>query len=660
MFKSDSSFHRVVFIQCDSEQLIALEHKPHFPASEFHITLYEGNDVEFADRLLDTLERYPWMFRVNLPDLTTLTQVQLKRPGRLRGKSRPKLASKIKLLFSKFSDEELSWTLIERLTGAERLHLVQDICENLHRMTSEYRRVLPIPNEHKREDGNHNQEWESDVHLTPPELAKSIAAYAVSLLASRDGPIHFGDPAVGNGAFYSALLQILPTNRIDSAVGVEINSRQVKAAQARWSHRGLKVMQADYLNLDCLEPRTLVLANPPYLRHQDIPIHYKKQLRERASIMMKTVIDAKAGQYVYFLILSHKWLDNNAIAAWLIPSGFMEAQYGSVLRRYLTEEVTLIRIHQYSTDDPQFENVMVLPVVVVFRNKIPDPSHSVTLSTGGTLDDPDSSRALPVSSLRSREKWSVSSRGSDVVQTSVHVGDLFSVRRGIATGANDFFILPYGRAKSLGFPEIVLRPILPKSRQLKSDIIERRSNGWPDVEPLLCVIDCKFSEEVIASQYPQLDNYLSSAEARGILKRNLVRRRNPWYSQERRSPAIFLCTYMGRGSSDRPPLRFIWNKSNGIATNAYLMMYPNKVLSSVFANIPYAKEEVFALLRRAASETISQCSRMYSGGLQKIEPRALLEVGLPGVPEWLLRVARSARASDSLWDEKEWPEAGML
>ena len=184
---------------------------------------------------------------------------------------------------------------------------------------------------------------------------------------------------------------------------------------------------------------------------------------------------------------------------------------------------------------------------------------------------------------------------------------------------------------------------------LTSDVVERMEDGWPAVDPQLCVIDCGLAEEEIAGRYPELDKYLATAEAKGILERNLVRSRRPWYRQERRKPAAFLCTYMGRGNGERLPLRFIWNKSEAIATNAYLMMYPNERLAGWLEEVPRAAEEVFAALGRAASETIGRFWRTYSGGLRKIEPRELLEVGLPGAPEWLVRLGRRGKGGEGLW-----------
>ena len=650
-FFSEDSSQAVVFLQCDADELVRLEHKPHFPTSEFHITLYEGADIEFAQNLLEALRLFPWMFRVPLAEHTTLTHVELKRAGTNPVRPRPALSAALHSLFFAVTKRRLAWSTIDALTNLDRLRVVRDICAHLHRSVSTFPSVVNTP----LEEGSLGQEkddidWKPAVHLTPPELARAIATYALSLLQPKDAPIHFGDPAVGNGAFYAALLQTLPKTCIASAVGVDVNPRQVEAARSRWEHRGLHVVRADYLHLERLQPRTLILANPPYLRHQDIPTAYKRRLRERASVIAETLIDAKSGQYVYFLILSHRWLADGGVAAWLIPSGFMRSQYGRAVRRYLTEEVELIRIHQFGAHDPQFENAKVLPTVVVFRKGAPEAYHKATLSIGGSLEEPHSRRVVSIGALRNADGWTLSDVDGETTDVDLYIGDLFSVTRGIATGANGFFVLPREKARMLGLPDGALRPILPKSRRLKSDVVESDTDGWPAVDPQLCVIDCELSEENIAALYPGFSEYLARGRSEGILERNLVRSRKPWYRQEQRRPTAFLCTYMGRGSTGRLPLRFIWNKSNAIATNAYLMLYPRRKLTAVMRDRPRAHEEVFASLQRAASTTMGDRARTYSGGLRKIEPRELLRVGLPGVPEWLLQVGR-ARDSAGLWAE---------
>jgi hypothetical protein len=159
--------------------------------------------------------------------------------------------------------------------------------------------------------------------------------------------------------------------------------------------------------MDKLPPRTLIVANPPYLRYQQIPTAYRLKLQERASVQMGMRISGQSSLYVYFLLLSHGWMKREAVAAWLIPSEFMETNYGAVVRKYLTERVELIRIHRFKPEKIQFENVLVTSAVVVFRNCPPTPGHMVMLSSGGNLLNPDHTEYVTLSELINESKWKV-------------------------------------------------------------------------------------------------------------------------------------------------------------------------------------------------------------------------------------------------------------
>jgi adenine-specific DNA-methyltransferase len=637
---ADETTNRTVFIRCKSDDLAPLEHKPHYPASEFHITVYDGQSKQFAKALLKVLKSFQWRFRVPLPTDSTLTKIEIKSH-----KSKPEqipreYSALLKQIFYDATSEHLSWSYLSNLSDRRRLQLSRAICERLSRVTANFHKIDYGQVADSAEGTDADDSKEPDIHLTPPELARDIAEYAVSLFDSTDSQIHFGDPAVGTGAFYSALLQVLPQERIASAIGVDISRQQVAAAQWRWSDRGMEVMKGDYLHMERLPHRTLILANPPYLRHQDIKSKYKQDLRERASVKMGMRISARSGLYVYFLLLSHTWMEEDAVGAWIVPSEFMQTAYGDAIRRYLTSKVQLIRIHKFDDADPQFENALVLPAVLVFRNRLPIPDQTVILSSGGTLGKPATTDHISVEALSREEKWfiprhTVSARPS----SGIRIGDIFAVRRGIATGANDFFVMKREIAAALGIPQAALRPVLPKARTLVTDIVEREEDGYPQVSPQLCLLDYDRSEEEIRTRHPRLWEYLMSAADLGILERNLVRNRHPWYKQEQRAPPPFLCTYMGRRRADAPPVRFIWNKSDAVATNTYLMLYPRASLAALLKEQPGVAAEIFALLQKTAQETMSESWRVHAGGLHKIEPGELLEVQFALSPAWLEQVA---------------------
>ncbi len=199
----------------------------------------------------------------------------------------------------------------------------------------------------------------------------------------------------------------------------------------------------------------------------------------------------------------------------------------------------------------------------------------------------------------------------------------------MATGANAFFILERDEAIRMGIPAAFLRPILPSSRHLPDAVIEADPDGYPRLEKPLAVIDCDLPEDVIRSRHPEFWRYLEQGMTRGIHAGYLTSRRTPWYTQEKRRAAPFLCTYMGRPTSGGNPFRFFWNKSQAAAANVYLMLYPRGELNTALDARPELYPILFAHLRSLTAEHLIKEGRVYGGGLHKLEPREL--ANLPAV-----------------------------
>lgn len=651
--------NHTVFLSCKSDILQGLSYKPDYPYSIFHITLYEGPSLKFAKQLLKILQCFPWGFIVQLPEHTKLTQIEIGKTQKNNSKSKT-YSKKLKSLFRTITSEILSLSLLTSLSNAQRLEFTKAICYYLQNATMHFPKVALLSTSYNKTKfdislkikkqkidsqsvkSNEVKTGESQLFslnkalfLTPPELANDIVRYVITKLNPDTYPIDFGDPAIGTGVFFSTLLNAIGKDKINSAIGIDIDVKMVEETRNQWSHKGLDVEHGDYLHMDRLPKRTLIIANPPYVRYQDIPPEYKKKLQERASAQMGMRISGQSSIYVYFLLLSHGWMIKEALAAWLIPSEFMETNYGLVIRQYLTQKVELLRIHRFNPDNIQFENALVSSAVVVYRNHPPNADQKVLLSGGGNLLNPEYTEEVTLHDLNQESKWKVPwihrQKSSSLPP---RIGDLFSVHRGLATGANTYFIMERGIAKQRGIPELALRPILPKARALETDVIERETDGYPRVSPQLCLLDCDLPEEKIRTAYPRLMDYLKAA-SNTVLNSTLVRGRRPWYHQEQRQPAPFLITYMGRGSKNQTPLYFLWNKSDAIATNTYLMLYPSKALERLLNEQPDLLEKTFSLLKEIEFQDLSINGRVYGGGLHKIEPKEFLNVRLSSFPSWL-------------------------
>ncbi len=195
----------------------------------------------------------------------------------------------------------------------------------------------------------------------------------------------------------------------------------------------------------------------------------------------------------------------------------------------------------------------------------------------------------------------------------VPLRELAGTKRGIATGANEFFHLSPASAAERRLPLHALAPCVGRASDVPS--LEFDST---DFDSLVA----NGRRVYLVTFGPQLTpaerDYIASGEASGIHERYLLAMRKPWHSMETQQCAPIWAAVFGRRS-----LRFIRNRTGVLTLTTFHCVYPHDQSdTSVTAltlclNVP----SVQAMARAH--------TRVYGGGLLKFEPRDLLAIQVP-------------------------------
>lgn len=469
---------------------------------------------------------------------------------------------------------------------------------------------------------------------TPFPLACSIMGKAKAL-CTKD-TVTFIEPSIGLGSFYAAFRSVF--GRIAGhAVGFEIDAHYYVPARELWKNEDLELRHSDFLKEEPSgESYDLLVTNPPYVRHHHIPAETKRELQNEVLRRTGIKISGLAGLYCYFLILSEKWLADGGISCWLIPSEFMDVNYGKAVKQYLLECVDLLCIHKFKAEDVQFDDALVTSSVVFFHKGKPS-GNKVIFSCGKDVNRPSETKSINRECLVASEKWSNLFKESTprVNSGECKIGDFFTVKRGVATGDNKFFVVNAATIEKYKIPQIFLKPILPSPRYLKENIITIDDNGKDTLPQMQYLFSCRFAEDVLKEKYPGVWKYIQEGVKRGVDKGYICSHRPLWYFCEDRKPAPFVVPYMGRGDSARKMFRFILNKSDAITTNVYLLLYPKTDYSKCMKDTKLLND-VWLALNEVTSEQFASNGREYGGGLYKLEPKELLNISVPSLASILL------------------------
>ena len=123
-------------------------------------------------------------------------------------------------------------------------------------------------------------------------------------------------------------------------------------------------------------------------------------------------------------------------------------------------------------------------------------------------------RSVPAAALRRDRKWTRYPKADTTpIADAPVLSDYFTIKRGLATGDNSYFILPAEEVERRKLPQEAFRPILPSPRYVSEDEIPADSDGNPLLERRLYLLDCRLTESDIKIRHPSLWEYLEEGKS---------------------------------------------------------------------------------------------------------------------------------------------------
>ena len=449
-------------------------------------------------------------------------------------------------------------------------------------------------------------------------------------LAGKDGVLF--DPAVGTGAFFRAAKAVAARRKLAvSLVGLEIDPATLSRA---WEHGLTREDVASVTVGDFVlqPPRTrfsAIVANPPYIRHHRLSSERKAQLRQLGVRTMGKPLDGRAGLHVYFLIQALLLLEADGRLAFIMPADTCEGKFAHDLWSWIGANFALDAVITFSPGASPFPDVDTNPLIFLIRKSPPrDKFLWVRCCHPGTSALRDwISRGLPKQSTNELDVierelnegliTGLSRRPTSDYRGKYMLGDFAYVMRGVATGANDFFLMTAQRAELLKIPREYFVTAIARTRDVSGEAVTTRTIELLESKGRPTLLLSLSGDDVTTFPEP-VRRYLQEGERLRLPERPLISQRKPWYKMESRTPPPFLFAYLGRRC-----LRFIRNIAGVIPLTGFLCVYP-KVTDE--AHI----EQVWKMLNHP--DTIANLplvGKSYGSGAIKVEPRSLEHLPIP-------------------------------
>ncbi len=443
---------------------------------------------------------------------------------------------------------------------------------------------------------------------TPGEIVAAMVLWA----ESSGQPARVIDPGAGSGRFAVAAGRVFPRARI---VAIEVDPLAAMLARAHLAAAGLaqrsRVIVSDYraFRADGIAGQTLYLGNPPYVRHHQIDTGWKHWLSATAAARGLPASQL-AGMHVHFFLATAAHAAPGDYGAFVTSAEWLDVNYGALLRGLVLDGLGGEEIHLLDPTAMPFSDAATTAAITCFRiGAKPRTVKMRRVKRVVELGSLGAGRPLRRERLAAAPRWTQLTGPSRKQRAGcVQLGEICSVHRGTATGANATWIVRPGWD---GLPERMLFASVTRARELFEAM-----TVLAESQRLRLVIDIPAElDELERAERLQVQRFLREARRAGVAEGYIARHRRAWWSVDLRPAAPILATYMAR----RPP---------AVVRNAVAARHVN-IAHGLYPREPLSEPVLEALAAHLRESITLDRGRTYAGGLTKFEPGEMERLLVP-------------------------------
>ncbi len=415
------------------------------------------------------------------------------------------------------------------------------------------------------------------------------------------------DPGFGLGAFLDPVYDDLDIE----FSGSEIDQGILDFWQDVHDRNNTSLHHEDYLR-SWGKSAANIVCNPPYMRFQKFLD--RENVFNEFSDKLNLHLSGYTNIASAFLIKSLSELRESGRLAYIMPLEFLNTGYGTIVKNELIKDGCLAAIIRLDCEKDVFPDATTSVGIILY-----DSSHRYSwvdfhvadsINTLPTILEQAPSARISLNSLDPKAKWLnffLPKKFTVNRQKTAPLNYYGRFSRGIATGANKFFILKRSRFNSLGLDESDVTPCITKSSQIYQAVFD------PDDFDCLMREDSPvllFSPDSQCSKKAR--SYISSGEMQGYHTRFLTKNRKPWYKTEYRAPSPLLLGVFSRGG-----YKIVLNRSKALNLTCFHGFQPN------FFGSEYVDHLFLYMASSTGRDILRLSSRRYGDSLDKFEPNDL-------------------------------------